>query len=450
MAQTLKITDGTTEIDFLASTLFAVGEGWQSAESGLEPVWETFDLAGNITDANLRTAQSNLEKLFRQARRYIDNPVENNPVWLYFSSEGESAKRALVLDGSSRISASGRSSPLLGAGGTLMSLAIKRAPFYENTSGTAIANSGVSTLGGSWAVGSASGDVDSRISELKVTTSATVVTLTELWVGLRDVRNGTTGFISVWEAEAGVNDVDAADAADAGASGGNRVTISFATVAGMAQRFSVRWFDVQTVGNWDDLAGDYLVLGRFKLDAITTEVRMQLRSGWAGSTLGADVVSDVYFSAVDDNTLTNYQLHPLGRVSIPPTGNRDGVMNTNLKNYMMQIHAERLSGSGALHFDCLALVPAERLAYINYGNINAASGGYVGMYSGPDDLEYAVMNTATAGLIGQVEFLLENWGYPVGGGLLVVAAQENGSHTLNKTVDLAGTIYPRWRLYRTS
>jgi hypothetical protein len=51
----------------------------------------------------VRAEKKKLDLLLYKARLFNSNPLSSVPVWLYFNADGESAKRSLVLDGSTEI-----------------------------------------------------------------------------------------------------------------------------------------------------------------------------------------------------------------------------------------------------------------------------------------------------------------------------------------------------------
>jgi hypothetical protein len=68
------------------------------------------------------------------------------------------------------------------------------------------------------------------------------------------------------------------------------------------------------------------------------------------------------------------------------------------------------------------------------------------LYTDPDEGQWAIGESSQA--LGGLQPSFENWEYPVGGGLLVVAAQASTGHTLSRTVAFSISLYPRWKSYR--
>ena len=179
----------------------------------------------------------------------------------------------------------------------------------------------------------------------------TDIAKSKVWAGIRAQRNGNTGFIPKWEAEHGTNATDASDIADANASNGTAVAVTFATATDMTKRLSVLWSNIATA-NYDHISGKYLVLGRMRLSAGTVEVATELRHGWIGAAGLESSLGVSFVSAVTEAGMVNYNLVPLGMADIPPTGDRDSVAsgdggtNSALRSYGLSLYAERLSGAG--------------------------------------------------------------------------------------------------------
>lgn len=443
MARVFNLVYGATTINLLTGPLKLAASGFSFASSNEGTVWDTVRLVGSTTDAGLRTAIAQLDDFFERAEQYASSNFESQPVWLYWQTDGESAKRYIVFGGGVSIVADDTNTPLLGVGYVAVDVAILRGAEGENDTESTFFGSGISADGGTWAPGVGAGTYPARISKLTITAS-TVPSLSKLWVGIKPTRNGNAGFISLWQAELGTNFLDAADAADASASGGSKVAVSFALYPTMQRRLTISWDNIASA-NFDDIIGEYLVLCRCKVDAATTEVAIKLAHGWAGLSGQETPVGITYISGT-----TNWYLNELGTVQIPPTGNRGSVASTGdeIKHYFLSFSAERLSAAGSLDIDCVILVPTEHLLIIDRATISAGVGSRVEAFSPNADAPYALYKTAAGGLYGNVEYSFNNWGYPVGGGLFVVVGQGANSHALSNLINLDLALAYRWRSYR--
>lgn len=450
MAITLTITDGTTPISFVASTQYVLRGGDDISETD-EGVWETFEIAKVDTDANIRALIIRLQKYFALARRWTGDTIENAPITITKGSDGETARIAYLMNGDARVSASGVSSAWLGFGKAVIIVSVLRTEWEDSTANTATSGA-LSTNGGIYIPSLNDGDMLQRISKL-VLTNNTSNTFGKIWLGIRRTRNGTAGFISKWEAElaGSLFSADTTVSADATASGSSRIGITFATTANMADRFSVTVDDVAST-LFNDFSGKYLVLGRIKLSSATDEMRVRLSQGvfYSGGVYRFSTVGEVYLSAVDNGNLVYWNLIELGTINLPPADNRNGIHTVGdaLKYAGILFSAERISVAGTLYVDEFILIPIDGLLTITEANVSGLLGAEMRVYTDPlgNVISYAA-HGATPALVG-LPAVVQSWGWPHDGGLIVVACQKNTDHELSLTTTLAFEIYPRWEQYR--
>src|SRR3990172_2611167 len=161
MARVLKFTYGEEEVDILAGDLRAEF-GSLSFKSTRGAIWETIEIISGAQPEAIRTAQIQVDEYFERAQAWDPtsdryNPLEMTPVWLYWQSEGESPKRALVLGGETEIRSSRIATPLLPGPAGRARWAVKHLP-WENEDATAITTlSNLSNRGGKGTPGSAAG-----------------------------------------------------------------------------------------------------------------------------------------------------------------------------------------------------------------------------------------------------------------------------------------------------
>jgi hypothetical protein len=442
MSREISISDGTTTLNFLTGTLILKDGTW-SPKTAVESVWETMELFSNASSANIRTAYDQLEDLFKAGRKYKDSPIEATPVWLTWQSKDETTKRSLVLDGTIEILSSLISGPMMGKNRINLRVAIQRQRIFEAASSSAYAPGALSNTGGKATLASLGGIEDGRIASLIISSATAAAALSRIWVGLRPLRNGTTGFISLWECENGtVNygnpgpDTEKID--DQTASSAHSVRVNF-TMPTLNWRDTIYLSDIAST-NLDDFVGRYLVLGRIKVDAADTQVMIQLQHGWMGFSRGS-IVGTTYISGQ-----TSWKLVELGQVQLPPTGYRGTgpTIGSGLGDYALKLYAERISISGLLYFDCLILIPAEHLCVIN-GTSVGLSGGEAAAYVNPLEGDQYAIGAQSNDILGNIEYSFTDWQFPRKGGLLVVAAQGSSAHTLSQTLTPVFAVYPRWR-----
>lgn len=450
MAVQLRIWRSATELNsFLSSGINLLAEGFTFRSGSGGPVWMTFPFkaVGGGTEDSLRTVLTALDELAYWAQDYHADPLQKLPVWLEWNTGSEPARRTLVYEITYEITSKGpKITPLMEQVYVTGTCAVLVDPFYESIS-----------AGSSMVLSSMSGSGDiQRPTGLSATTTwlgrisdvqlqyVSGTAISELWLGIRPVNDGITNYNPKWEAENGTNLLgDTTDVADATASGGTKVQTTFASGTSLAARFSVRWGQIYGGADYDDIFGRYLVLARMKVDAGTTQARVQLRHGWIGQSGYENIAGEIYVDGV-----TGWRLFEIGYVDIPVTGNRVDRADSEVLNHGFVLHAERLSAGGSLDVDFLFLVPADHMIYGNGALINS-SGGITRFFTAPDWGQYAVTKTASGGLWGNMEYNFLNWGLPIGTTCAVVfIGQQAGVHSLTSVVDVGIEYYPRFRGYR--
>ena len=435
----------TTTANFLTGNARLAVDGYSNTDAADEEgyIWEPIKLINPLAttaDADLRTAKKTIDELLEKARRWKANNLEPDPVWLYWQSEGEDAKRSLVVDGSSEITGSEFDSPLLGVFGLELHVAIKRGKYWESESGTSIINL---TMGENevWSIGNAGGTAAQRITYLRINETSASINIRKAWLGIRPTYRGTANYVPLWEAELGVGGVDSSTVSDGNASGGQCILTTFATTPTLDYRVQIELQDVIS-SNYDDMVGRYLVLGRMRVDSGNTQVFVQLRTGWA--TAGT-VVGSTYLDGV-----AAYDLYELGEVQIPLMGNRDGQgsLISRMKQFKFSVYAERLSAAGSLRIDYLYLVPSEHL--ITFLDDQTNSVPYIYAYTDQDNAQYAFGEDG-GNEIKSISTSFHNWEYPVGGGVMVIAVVGTAfgvSHEIGREYSVYSEVIPRWISYR--
>lgn len=417
--------------------------GSQVDFSHYEPITETFGLVSSDSEATIIGAVRDLQKTFEGARRYHYDPHVDDSYWLEANCDSESARRSLIYEGSLQVQAGVGYEPFLDCGGVMIQATITRHPFWETTTYLASNLNDLSCLGGMGQWANVQGDVPARIYATAVKgSSGGGGPMTRIWMGIREEYDGMLNFEPVWELEDGTNATDASDAVDATASGGDKVTVNFATQTGLAERCAITVYDVCTANghsSYTHFYGTYLVLLRAKVTAGT--IGIQLRKSYSESS---------YESASEEIfiTDTSWRLFELGEVTIKEMPGRLGNASTVAYDEL-RIYAEQISGAGSLDLDCLVLIPNRHFVY--------ADGSYIVLTGGDDRPLYVVCDendevTAFA-LWGSyprlnVVYTHRDWYLPAGNGFLVLAGERASSHVLTDVVDLSWTHFPRWMTYR--
>lgn len=458
MADVLRFADisqGTT-LDLLGGTLKLLDNSWVTRSPPLEydytkstygataqlknfgTVVETMDLLGNDTTVNIRAGTNALEDILEGARLYHSNDLHDTSYWLEWNIDGESPRRSLLYEGAIQYLQGVGLSPFMENDKLHCRLALTRHPFWENTSATSISSSNVSCSGGMWHITGVPGTVPARPSEFQAAGSGG--TIEELWVGIRDDYEGRSSFDPVWECEDGQVNSPYTDTSSAG----GMMTCGFTTTAALTKRFSVAVEDVLG-GNYNHMAGRYLVIARVKVTNADTTAGIQMKTGY--HTLETNLVpsAERYIGG-----LTKWHLQELGYVQFPPGGSYHGMAADAMRKAVITIWAERVEGTGSLNVDTLYLVPSEHFFYAMDAAIVGA--GNVQAIVQENDSGLVVANYSGSPLVG-LNSALTDFYVPVGASVAVVVGQRNYTannppHNTADQVDLSLDYIPRWRSYR--
>lgn len=446
MATVFQITDGTTTVDLWNGTLKLRDRTWTPRTPASENAYahsmygarytfknygivvESFDLVADTgNNAALIQEINKLEKLFEEARQWHMDSMQLAPVVLRAYSDTEAAKQSLIYEASLQYPADIPGFHQFAPGRVIVRVNISRHPLWESTTSQSNAWFTKTSLGGyvldaGTPIGTAPGKVTLNIAEVSGGNH-----LGNVWFGIRRKYSASASFNPVIELESGSNGTDTASAADAGASGGNKKTVTFVTTT-LSRR--VYWSIVLPAA--ESYRGRYLVLCRMKLSAGSTTAGVQLKYDFGG---GANPVpcEEVYF------TDTNWRLVELGEIQLPPSR----VLSWDLSGYYFELWAERLNGAGNLDLDCIILIPSDQFLSAKNGTV-----GTVALTMDYNDVPvitnlvsgtvYSLMQTSVRNLYTPAN---ENW-------LWVVAAERPTQHVLTDNVDVSLYWTPRWLSYR--
>lgn len=444
MTSTLKVYDGTTEVNFLTGSLQLQAGGWSTKDaSGDGLVWETISLVASDSDADIRSAKINLDILGARARAYQSDKILHDAVWMYWNSDGENERRALVYDITSEIQGDEIFGvPLLGIGVALLRVAIQRKAEYEDSSPVTIDLGTVDGHGGAVPLPDIGCSLNGRIAQV-IFSGASSQDVTKVWLGLRPTYEGSVGFQALWEAGVGTLLGNTVTGSNSFASNGVAVAIPFTDYNDLSlPRLTLR-MDQAIGGNYNSHCGKYLLLGVLNVGAMSTECRVQIRHGY-GTAAHNSVLTDTFVGGTAEDM--KWRLRELGVIDIPPMGNRDKVATDGgfVQAYMISVYAERLSPAGTLYLDCFILVPASHLVTMDMV-MDAGDGDIVVGYTAPNDEMYAINERPAS-----VDSSFQNWEYPSGGGLAVLAIDYPNTSLepdWTETVDVSLVVYPRWTSY---
>ena len=193
--------------------------------------------------------------------------------------------------------------------------------------------------------------------------------------------------------------------------------------------------------------GKMLVLGRMKVSDGSTICRVQLASGFAG-TSAYNKKSKLLVSGEE------WRMYALGQVMLPETG-RSLSANTAILNQRLTILAERYAGTGTLDLDCLIMIPLDE------GFISVNGNSDITAWLGPVEFSVRISRGAderisAAGARGTdpepfyTDLAVQaTGGFGPGGNVyIILAAQRVTGSFIQDEVNVALYLYRRWLTLR--
>ena len=439
--------------DISSLSLYDNEEGFSIAWDGWEP---TVAVNGDLRVAEAMALQvdgddhndlaDKLQALDDKVQEiaWHETAVERYGIWLRTQLENEaSARQALITKARGKLGSSVFNPPV--SPGSFLreyQLALERTPWWESI----VHNTALVPLNCTGGLADYSypivvaGTVPARIARTSFLGVSGSGPLYEFWLGFRSDRFGDrANLATVWDLGTGAtgsNDTTT-DIDDATAYNDYRAQCTFGTATELI-RIQKSLHNATT--DYEDQRGSYTVLLRAKVDAGTT-CHVRLKDGFL-------FTSAIRAQQRVEITATDWFLHPLGTVDIPPS---HGILSADfLRQYGFEIYASRTAGSGDLHMDCLILVPrAEGFLHVTGAAVTYSLG----------DLRPATVTMTADGK-------MDGWSYqnnlpratltvepdkyalPVGDGAVVVAGQRETEHDLDDGVNLSLSFYRRWRTLR--
>ena len=440
--------DQSISFSFLAGgTLRPLLDTWQT--SAITPdgtIEESCTLFGKNVDANITAAVDLLGDLSESIRRFLKDRAEGDSVWYEINiASGEVAKRALLYNLEVRSLHTNKYIPVLGQGAAFYELEFERSAAFEDVASFGTTPTACNILGGTISLGTYAQTLPGRIEKLNMASSNA---LEEFWIGVRSTGAGVANFNPLWQCEDALTlGTDTTIQSDAAASPGttnNVLRTTFASGTAMANRFIIKLDDVTASTNYHHFVGEYLVLLRCKVDSGAT-VGVRMFTGY-DNTLTA-IYQPTYYRPVYGITNTSYLYKELGVISIPSFGYRRMLRNNSLvQNYTIGVQAERTGGTGsnAIFFDCLVLIPYQHFIHISKAEMSAARS--VDVYMDELGEMTAFMSQSNAAL-SNMEVQSNNWEYPVDGGVLVFAAERVTASDTTDSGTVTLTLRRRYRVH---
>jgi len=441
--------DQSGSIDFQPGNILRpLLDTWQT--SGITPdgtIIESCTLFSKDVDANIITAAKGYGTFAESIRRFLKDRAEGDSIWYEIKATAdENAKRALLYNLEIRPLYTNIYIPTLGRGAAFYELEFERAAAFEDSTAFGTTGTSCNVLGGTKTLGIYTGaTLPYRIQQLNITSSNA---LEEFWIGIRPTGAGVTNFNPLWQCEDALTlGTDTTIQSDAAASPGttnNVLRTTFASGTAMANRFIIKLDDVTASTNYHHFVGEYLVLLRCKVDSGAT-VGVRMFTGY-DNTLTA-IYQPTYYRPVYGITTPLYMFKELGVISIPSFGYRRMLRNNSLvQNYTIGVQAERTGGTGsnAIFFDCLVLIPYQHFIHIAKAEMSAARS--VDVYMDELGEMTAFMSQSNAAL-SNMELQSNNWEYPVDGGVLVFAAERVTASDKTDSGTVTLTLRRRYRVH---
>lgn len=455
MARQLKLVrldDFISDIDSI--DLFA--GGYSLAEDGYTPMVAplgatsvheviTLKIQGSSKD-NLATLIQAVDAKIKQVQWWLDDPgIERYQVWLRVQQDNETyARQAQILnilppDKIRVFQPEEYNNNYIGE----YSIGIERTPFWEGATANEVSKESLNVIGGSVALSAAVlGDVPARMLRFRINPHASSNNLSTFWAGFKTSRFGTAAnFVPVWSLPDKSFDADTSAVSDSSAYSGTRLKTTFAIVATMKGRTYVSASDASPT-HADDQRGTFLVLLRAKMsDTSISRARI---------AYSFNLTFPVYRSRQVISG-TAWKFYEMGVVKNPPTR----IYNYhNLATFSIEVDAERISGTGELHLDCLVLIPIDDGALkVTTGlSLSAAADQKAAIFQAADDSLTAIVElNGVDPLYTALAAAQNGWGLPTDATapLAVVAGNEATAGCIKGgLIDIAYTYITRWRTLR--
>ena len=435
MANVLKLVlendyiSGSESLDLIAAPFDLATDGWRQKVATDESEQPDEVITLNIQDSSMNAiaaAIATLDKKIDQANRFHRDGAHFG-VWLHAKVDGETNERRALVMQARRTEEVQVKSVFMRQGIALPDyvFAARRTAFWEALTVGQLSDETMGVLGSRMVFASIAGDQPARTPFVFFFSSGSSG-LAEFWLGMRsDSKWGAAAdFKPVWNLRnSGTLGTDTSTAVDSTAEDGNKIVTTFATQAAMVARATMRVRDAvgtTPTGIERKQRGRFMVLLRAYKTVGGDVVNVRLGSGFDAS--GTFALQD----RVTVDT-TGWKLYLLGEVEIPSARvlqNTIALESTAMGTSSLQVQAERISGSGALHMDCLVLIPHDE-GSIYVKNAVGLSGADRTIYvlQSADGMMNGYLVAADGTALESSTVQPRTWGVPIGDGQVIVAAQ---------------------------
>lgn len=444
MALTFSLADNnaSTTYDFLTGALNPMdrtttpnGDGW---------VTETMTLRALGTDATIIAAVNTIDELAELCELYWEDDTRDNCIWLKEYSASETAKRSLVQSIEIVPITQGKFSPLLGNTGAFYAITIIRSAAWENTTYISKSVANLGAYGYVTEIAAIDGSLPARISSIGFQGDTDAPgTVTTIWGGIKPHwdSTGSSDFQCNLELETGTLAGGAVLASDSDTAWPWTTTDNIVTYAATTDDVKIIYmtlYDALGAVQYSHFVGNFQVLLRCK-SSTTDTIVAHIDTGYQGGTFFI-TGPDQYISSTD------YMLYEMGEVKIPPLS-RYPDPSYLLEYFEFQLYCRTLSGTPTFTVDDIVLIPSSH--YFKFTNAKLEPNGYswaTGWIN--PDYSLGAVNKNTAGKVNMaMQFAPNDWTVPIGGGILVVAAQEATSANILDSFGVELIYYERFRTH---
>lgn len=442
MATTWKITSksGGYLLDLTDSSSYVLNESWRRSAAGNGRVIESFDVVMNGTESVIAANIEMLGSLQHSCRLFFSDPTSEESVWWLLHSGTEAAKWALVYDIQYSANIDRGINPTVPSGTIVYTVTVERSDVYEKfTHDTGPTISGLSGFGGiyviPWNLYKVAG-MGGYMSKVTISAPSSLTTaLYRVWMGIRPFYSDadseiTAGFDATLEVEAGTavlgSYVNDANASPAGTSSNCLEVTSVPASIGEAWNMILQQANATYYNLYQ---GEYLVLGRVKVNAGTTGV--QLRWGRKAASSAFENLQNNEMVYVSN---TDWRLIELGSVRWPSMGAQNWSMD--LYNEIMRVYIQQIAGTTtSFKLDALVLIPSKYMVKLNKTNIIYTNTGKQYLFKREDGKDTAIAEISSHySHIPDATFV--NWFIPPADGFIVFAAERETVHNLGDTVNM--------------
>jgi hypothetical protein len=430
--------------------VFKVDSTWiNNVAEGFDLVDEEIILYTNESAvATIEGEVVDINHILSIARKFLKEEVFSDYGALQITLDNSKIVESLIYDGRLiKTNMVGAEFPTL-TGPVPWTLLIKRHPLFEDSSPSSFPASGpdsLSVYGGHYDFTGgnvAGGDEPARIARLSIQRDSGSLEISDAWVGFKTYDKADETNIADFNpvlSHTAVGGTGTSSIPNASRYNNETMQCSFSSGDPMEYRCYAGLSPGSS--NHPIMRGRYLALIAARVSSGTCAIQLKA----AYTTMTSDQHVDVGPIVKIDST--TFDIYPLGYLQIPPFF---PVTTTSLhptSNLIFPIWVERLTGSGALDWDNIVLIPTDHIAVVNDIAYTAALHCHIVTRQDDKTFQYGG-SWGTPAFPGSLS--VKNWGLPPRATTMVVVTDEAGVNVSeDDRLDLSNATYhTRWRNFR--